>query len=292
MTAEADTNTPASTTNVPAATLKAAKDFTRPRRPRFHAQAEPRSCEDAILSPPKNGSQIRTIPEATLSRDTWRSTRAACPPLATAAIDNPLGQPQGALHYAPAHGDLTHTQRSGASAREECGAGHVSRPVRRWVRSVAELALAESGLSLTQYRILQHLQHSNTIQSDLAFQLTVTKQSVTRLVDGLVDKGYIARTVDDDDRRRVIHAITPKGKRALQRSNNIVENFLMAVLQDLDDDAAIQSACNGIRLFGVAAEASRERSDQTALSPALEPADHKPSTPRSGETRWPKRRHR
>ncbi len=132
---------------------------------------------------------------------------------------------------------------------------------------VVELALTESGLSLIQYRILQHLQHSNTIQSDLAFQLTVTKQSVTRLVDGLVDKGYIARTVDDDDRRRVIHAITPKGKRALQRSNTIVEDFLMAVLQDLDNDAAIESACKGIRLFGVAAEASRERVGPNGIAP-------------------------
>jgi long-chain acyl-CoA synthetase len=132
---------------------------------------------------------------------------------------------------------------------------------------LAELALIEGGLSLTQYRILQHLQHSNTIQSDLAFQLTVTKQSVTRLVDGLVNRGFIARTVDEDDRRRVIHAITPKGRRAFQRSNDIVEDFLMAVLQDLDDDASIETARKGIRLFGVAAEASRERVGPNGIVP-------------------------
>ncbi len=152
---------------------------------------------------------------------------------------------------------------------------------------VAELALAEGGLSLTQYRILQHLKRSNTIQSDLAFQLTVTKQSVTRLVDGLVERGFIARTVDEDDRRRVIHAITPRGRRALQRSNDIVEGFLMAVLQDLDDDPAIESARKGIRLFGVAAEASRERvrpdgivpGPRTQRSQALSAATTRQHTP-------------
>ena len=75
----------------------------------------------------------------------------------------------------------------------------------------------------SQYRILQHLRHGHTIQSDLAFRLTVTKQSVTRLVDTLVDKRYLTRRVDPDDRRRVIHTITPKGQRTLDHADAIIE---------------------------------------------------------------------
>jgi DNA-binding MarR family transcriptional regulator len=124
---------------------------------------------------------------------------------------------------------------------------------------LAELALAEAGLSVTQYRILQHLRRGRAIQSDLAFRLTVTKQSVTRLVDTLVDRRYLTRRVDPADRRRVIHAITPKGQRALARADTILERYLMLVLQDLDDDVDIEAARRGIQLFGFASLASFER---------------------------------
>jgi DNA-binding MarR family transcriptional regulator len=124
---------------------------------------------------------------------------------------------------------------------------------------LAELALEEAGLSRIQYRILQHLRHGHTIQSDLAFQLTVTKQSVTRLVDALVDRRYLTRRVDPADRRRVIHAITLKGQRALDHADVIIERYLMLVLQDLDDDADIHAARKGIQLFGRASRASYKR---------------------------------
>lgn len=124
---------------------------------------------------------------------------------------------------------------------------------------LAELALDEAGLSRTQYRILQHLRHGHSIQSDLAFRLAVTKTSVTRLVDTLVAKRYLTRSVDPADRRRVIHAITPKGQRTLERADTIIERYLMLVLQDLDDDADVQAARKGIQLFGTAAHKSYER---------------------------------
>ena len=120
---------------------------------------------------------------------------------------------------------------------------------------LAELALAQARLSSTQYRLLLHLRAGHTIQSDLAFELAVTKQSVTRLVDALVAKGYITRRVDDADRRRVIHAITPEGKRALDRADELIEQFLMSVLQDLDD-GDIEDARRGLELFGRAKAAS------------------------------------
>ena len=124
---------------------------------------------------------------------------------------------------------------------------------------LAELTLAETRLSFTQYRVLRHLAHGRSIQSDLAFQLSVTKQSVTRLVDGLVAKNYVTRCADDDDRRRVIHAITPKGQRALDDANDLMERFLMAVLRDLDSPADVATVREGIELFGRAMGYSYER---------------------------------
>ena len=62
---------------------------------------------------------------------------------------------------------------------------------------LAEFALADERTSLTPYRVLRHLRQGRSIQSDLAFQLAVTKQSVTRLVDALVAKDYVTRRTDD-----------------------------------------------------------------------------------------------
>ena len=132
---------------------------------------------------------------------------------------------------------------------------------------LAELALAQVSVSPTQYRLLSYLRRGRTIQSDLAFQLAVTKQSVTRLVDGLVDRRLITRRVDRQDRRRVIHAITPKGERELDRADAMLERFLMAVLQDLEDDADIEAARHGIELFGLAGAASYGRVKPDGIVP-------------------------
>jgi DNA-binding MarR family transcriptional regulator len=124
---------------------------------------------------------------------------------------------------------------------------------------LTEIALAEADINLTQYRLLHHLHVGRTVQSDLAFRLAISKQSVTRLVDPLVDKGYLTRLADRADRRRVIHAITAKGERVLARTDAVLERYLMFVLQDLDDDADVEAAKAGLRRFGVAAHLSYQR---------------------------------
>jgi DNA-binding MarR family transcriptional regulator len=132
---------------------------------------------------------------------------------------------------------------------------------------LVEYALAEANISATQYRILYYLHLGHTIQSDLAFQLAVSKQSVTRIVDTLVDRRYLTRRVDPIDRRRVIHAITAKGERTLARTDQILEKYLMFILQDLDDDGDIESAKEGLRLIGRAAQASYQRVHRDGIVP-------------------------
>ena len=131
---------------------------------------------------------------------------------------------------------------------------------------LAELALAQAGMSSAQYRLLLHVRTGHAIQSDLAFELAVTKQSVTRLVDGVVAKGFITRRVDEADRRRVIHAITLEGERALGHADEVIEQFLMAVLQDLDD-AESEDARRGLELFGRAKAASFRRVGPDGIVP-------------------------
>jgi len=132
---------------------------------------------------------------------------------------------------------------------------------------LAELALGATDISPTQYRILQHLHLGRTIQSDLAFQLAISKQSVTRLVDALVDKRYLTRRVDPADRRRVIHTITARGERALVRTDAVLEEYLMLILQDLDDDGDVDAVKAGLRLFAHAQRESYKRVRSDGIVP-------------------------
>lgn len=50
--------------------------------------------------------------------------------------------------------------------------------------------------------------------SDVAGELAVSKQAASQLVDTLVTRGYVERTPDPDDRRRVTVGLTDRGRAA------------------------------------------------------------------------------
>lgn len=124
---------------------------------------------------------------------------------------------------------------------------------------VAELGLAPLDLTLTQYRLLAHLDRGRTIQSNLAFKLAVTRQNVTRVVNVLVDRGLVERSTDPEDGRRVIHALTPPGRVAVQAADRSIFQFLMDVIGDLDDPADELLVLRALDLVNDAVQQSFER---------------------------------
>ena len=50
--------------------------------------------------------------------------------------------------------------------------------------------------------------------SDVIADLGVSKQTASQLVDTLVVRGYLERSVDPDDRRRVLVTLTERGRAA------------------------------------------------------------------------------
>jgi DNA-binding MarR family transcriptional regulator len=52
--------------------------------------------------------------------------------------------------------------------------------------------------------------------SQLVTELGVTKQAAGQLVDALVLRGYLDRTVDPEDRRKLTVALTPRGQAAAE----------------------------------------------------------------------------
>ena len=85
-----------------------------------------------------------------------------------------------------------------------------TRAVVRLSRQV-EITLSESQLSVAQFRLLDRLSGGSAAGRSLAEWLAVKPPSITALVDGLVARGLVERTVDAADRRRVTHQLTDDG---------------------------------------------------------------------------------
>lgn len=72
---------------------------------------------------------------------------------------------------------------------------------------------AQGELSFQQFRVMKHVEHHSGISlSELATHLGVTISSASKIIDGLVEKGCVARETALDDRRKLVLAITEAGK--------------------------------------------------------------------------------
>lgn len=100
---------------------------------------------------------------------------------------------------------------------------------------------AEHGLTVSQYEVLLFLgdapEHRMRM-ADLAGRVLLTRSGMTRLVDRLVDLGFVERCAAEADGRGAYAQLTPAGAEALRRAQRthrrgVREEFLTR----LDDDA-------------------------------------------------------
>jgi MarR family transcriptional regulator, organic hydroperoxide resistance regulator len=71
------------------------------------------------------------------------------------------------------------------------------------------------GLSLAQYHLLEPLGAGPRTNRELAELAGVSAPTATRIVDGLLDRGFVSRVEDPTDRRAVVISLTPSGRAAL-----------------------------------------------------------------------------
>lgn len=122
---------------------------------------------------------------------------------------------------------------------------------------VAGSALADAELTLPQYRVLVFLAPRPRPAAHVAALLGVTPSTVTSVVDGLVTRGLVSRTVDPEDRRRVVLSLTAAGRRAVASGDEVVGAGLEKLLRRLDPDDA-ESALVGLELLNRAMELALE----------------------------------
>lgn len=102
---------------------------------------------------------------------------------------------------------------------------------RRFDRVLAD----ECDLSMPQYRMLAFLSNGEHAATRLAEHLAVSKPSVTALVAGLVDRGLVERRHGVEDRRTVLHGLTPAGHEALAAADTVLGASLTELTSCCDD---------------------------------------------------------
>jgi long-chain acyl-CoA synthetase len=123
-----------------------------------------------------------------------------------------------------------------ASETRLVSVGHVVARLAKHLESV----LGQLELSISQYRLLSRLQSGPTGASGLAYTLSISRPSVTSLVDGLVTRGLIERHEVEHDRRRIAVTITPSGRELLKAADRLVEARLREILSHATgEDAAV-----------------------------------------------------
>jgi long-chain acyl-CoA synthetase len=145
-----------------------------------------------------------------------------------------------------------------------------SRAAARLARHL-EVALAEVDLSMSQYRILGLLTRGTAAASVLADKLSVSRPSVTALVDGLIARRLVERQGDPDDRRKVHHQLTREGRRVLRKADLAITERLKRLgdfapggrdpaFEALLVWEAALDACVDARVLGRSADASGQAS--------------------------------
>jgi DNA-binding MarR family transcriptional regulator len=66
--------------------------------------------------------------------------------------------------------------------------------------------------------VLARVHGDSCVVADLTRELGISKQAVSQLIDTLVMRGYLGRTPDTGDRRRMLLTLTPRGEAAARVS--------------------------------------------------------------------------
>jgi len=98
-----------------------------------------------------------------------------------------------------------------------------------------ERAAGACELTLAQYRVLALIAAGDERSSLLANRLAVAKPTITAVVDGLVERGLLARTSVDGDRRSIRLSLTERGTRALHAAEREMATVLEHIFEHADD---------------------------------------------------------
>ncbi|RJL07540.1 MarR family transcriptional regulator [Paracoccus aestuarii] len=104
-------------------------------------------------------------------------------------------------------------------------------------RRFAALYAAEAGLSVAEWRVLAHLDHSGTVSiRDIHARVNLDKSVVSRAATRLEAEGHLHKTGSSADRRLIELRLTPKGRSLMGRLRPMARDFNAALMAELGPD--------------------------------------------------------
>jgi len=105
-------------------------------------------------------------------------------------------------------------------------------------RRLARLYAGE-GLSVPEWRVLAHLNHSGVVSvRDIHDRVSLDKSVVSRAATRLDRAGLLRKSVDAGDRRLVALELTPEGRALMARLSVLAEGFQAQLMAELGPEAA------------------------------------------------------
>jgi DNA-binding MarR family transcriptional regulator len=129
----------------------------------------------------------------------------------------------------------------GAEPNLEEATSRLTDAARALVRVTRMLERTATELTLPQYRLLIMVASGDHRATKLAGSLALTKPTVTAAVEGLVERGFLARSEVSGDRRAVRLTLTDAGRAALVGTDAAMEGRLAEVLDHCADPALAQA---------------------------------------------------
>ena len=112
-------------------------------------------------------------------------------------------------------------------------------------------------VTVPQCLVLQALRDGDSDVNGLAELSHVTASAMTRLVDGLEKNGWVTRERSDEDRRRIMVALTESGRAEAERLYMLTQRSVDAVLEKIPANKRAQ-VIESIQLVRRALEGARD----------------------------------
>lgn len=139
------------------------------------------------------------------------------------------------------------------------GLSEVLFSVGRWWNDALSRGLVDDDVTgIDGWRVIGALRSGEgATMSEISSVLAIAPPTLTRIVDKLVDGGFVLRRIDPMDRRRVLIYLSARGKaklRKLIRQEALIKSTL---IDEFGEDAAVQLVLSLARLADLSAPGGR-----------------------------------
>ncbi len=93
------------------------------------------------------------------------------------------------------------------------------------------------GLTQAEFRCLRQLHQNESINNkEIADRMNLSASRLTRIIDGLVEKGYVSREIELNDRRNMRVFLSERGGNFVRQLDNAYINIHAQILGDIDQN--------------------------------------------------------